>query len=250
MKIGRSISTQGGPADPTQPIGMVPAIWTYAYRWVSVQQDDADCFTSDVPLYNPHMNRRGWAANEYWSELDFPEFGKNQDLETGLYNTFLNINHQSLQFPTAAAIDGRYHTFTTIWRTQQTPLADIRDDQVAKYDGYYWVQDVNIPFEKYRGNPLTKLGPNRYALHKGKSASHFIDGEYVGENRVHVPAMAAQLNIGVWFPEWAGKAPWSRSSISIAAVKVWQYYDAGDVRGILVDDIGSNMDPNGVPVKQ
>lgn len=54
--------------------------------------------------------------------------------------------------------------------------------------------------------------------------------------------MAAQLNIGVWFPQWAGKAPWSESSISIASVKVWQFDDAGDVRGILVDDISSNID--------
>jgi hypothetical protein len=55
-------------------------------------------------MYNPYLNFRGWNNNEYWSELDFPEFGKGQNLEAGLYNTFLNRNHQSRQFSTKALI--------------------------------------------------------------------------------------------------------------------------------------------------
>ena len=67
---------------------------------------------------------------------------------------------------------------------------------------------------------------------------------------MYVPAMAAQLNIGVWFPNWGGKAPWSESSVSIASVKVWQFDDPGDVRGILTDDIPPNMDEKGAPLKR
>lgn len=250
MKIGQTDRNSESPDNPSRPIGMIPAIWTYAYRWVSVDKNIAHDFKAETSLYNPHMNRHGWGVNEYWSELDFPEFGKNQKLEVGLYNTFLNANHQSREFPTAVAIDGKYHIFTTVWRTHLLPFEGIRDDQVVKYSGYFWVQDKSISFDRYRGNPLKKLGQNRYALYMGKSATHYIDGVQVGQNTRYVPSMAAQLNIGVWFPEWAGKAPWSESSISIASVKVWQLYDEGDVRGILVEDIDNNMDKQGMPIKK
>ncbi len=129
-------------------------------------------------------------------------------------------------------------------------MPDIREDQVAAYDGYHWIRDKDVPFHTYCGNPLKKLGPNSYALYAGKSATHYIDGRRVGENTRFVPAMAAQLNIGVWFPEWAGKAPWAESSASIASVRVWQCNDPGDVRGILVDDIDNNMDIQGTPNKK
>ena len=247
MKIGSTMPTPGGPKDPSRPIGMVPAIWTYSCRWPQAGKADPASFHRDNPMYNPHMNHRGWGSNEYWSEIDFPEFGKNQDLETGLYNTFLNRFHKSRTFSTKAGIDGQYHTYTTLWRTHLVPMEGVRDDQFVEYDGYWWIQDKSIPFGTYRGNPLKRLGKDRYALCTGKEATHFIDGEYVGRNETFVPSMAAQLNIGAWFPGWGGAAPWSESSISIASVKVWQFDDPGDVRGILVDDIGSNMDEQGKP---
>ncbi|HYG34708.1 MAG TPA: hypothetical protein VEC99_07990 [Clostridia bacterium] len=74
---------------------------------------------------------------------------------------------------------------------------------------------------------------------------HWIDGQKIGENTRHVPCMAAQLNIGVWLPEWAGPAPWKSASVSFASVKIWQYEDEGDVRGVLQDDISSNFDAKG-----
>jgi len=241
MKIGDAEPSSGGPTDPARPIGMVPAIWTYSCRWPKAGKAGAASFSPDSPMYNPHLNHRGWGSNEYWSELDFPEFGRHQDLETGLYNTFLNRFHVCKTFPTKAAIDGRYHTFTTLWRTHLVPLDGVTDEQVIEYDGYWWVQDKAIPFESYRGNPLKRLGKDSYALYAGKEATHFIDGEFVGRNEKYTPCLAAQLNIGVWFPGWGGVAPWAESSISIASVKVWQFDDPGDVRGILVDDIGDNI---------
>jgi len=68
MKIGQTAPAPQGPDNPARPIGMIPAIWTYAYRWVAVDKDKAHDFSADMPLYNPHMNHHGWAANEYWSE--------------------------------------------------------------------------------------------------------------------------------------------------------------------------------------
>ncbi len=244
MKIGATDAAPGGPKDSMRPIGMVPAIWTYAYRWVGPGKSAPDSFNRSTPLFNPHMR------NEYWSEIDMPEFGKEQDLETGLYNTFLNANHQSRKFSTKDAIDGKYHTYTSIWRTHLVPKDGVTDSQVAEYDGFWWIQDKSIPFATYRGNPLKRLGKDHYALYAGKEVNHFIDGKYVGSNPTFVPVMAAQLSIGVWFPGWGGASPWAESQVSIASVKVWQFDDPGDVRGILTDDVPANMDPKGNPLKR
>lgn len=249
MKIGQTQSSDSSPSDPTQPIGMIPAIWTYGYRWVRGEHEDLDSFSAENPLYNPLMKRQ-WKSNEYWSEIDFPEFGKNQNLKTGLYNTFLNNKINSKTLDTSAAIDGRYHTFTTIWRTHLIPFPNLNDTQVVEYQGYHWIQDKKIPFKSYHGNPLKRLAKDKYALYSGKVASHYIDGNLVGTNTQFVPAHAAQLNLGVWFPKWAGAAPWQTSSASFASVKIWEYDDPGDVRNILTQDITNNMNQEGIPIKQ
>jgi len=244
IKIGSADDSPGGPVDPKRPIGMVPAIWTYAYRWVGPGNSSPGSFNRSNPLYNPHMK------NEYWSEIDMPELGKGQDLETGLYNTFLNTNHQSREFSTNEVVDGNYHTFTSVWRTQLVLMDGVTDSDVVESDGFWWIQDESIPFAEYRGNPLKRIGKNRYKLYEGKEVIHFIDDRYVGRNPTHVPVMAAQLSIGVWFPAWGGASPWAESKVSIASVKVWQYDDPGDVRGVLTDDVPPNMDAKGIPLKQ
>ncbi len=225
----------GSPEVP-RPIGMVPAIWTYASRWIKADQK--------TPLSNPKIK------NGYLSEIDFPEFGKGQDLESGLYNTFMNNEHDSQTLSTKAAIDGQYHTFTTIWRTHLVPMDDIADTQVAEAENFFWIQDAKVPFASYRGNPLKRLGKDKYARYAGKEVSHFIDGKLIGTFKTFIPAMASQLNMGVWFPGWGGAAPWTTSSVSIASVRVWQFKDSGDVRGILTEDISNNMNEAGTPVRQ
>ena len=55
-------------------------------------------------------------------------------------------------------IDGDYRTITTIWRTALTPFKNITDSQVVESGGVYWIQDKKIPFGRYRGNPLKRLG--------------------------------------------------------------------------------------------
>ena len=249
MKIGSTERHRGGPEDPTQPKGAVPAIWTYAYRFVEVDPARMDEFVPGVPLYNPHMKVYGTGANEYISELDFPEFGKDGDFTQGLYNTFCQNRHDPRVFDVSAAADGEYHTFTTEWRTRLIPMPGIRDDQVVEHLGYWWIQDKAVPFERYLGNPLKRLGKDSYALYCGEKAVHWLDGEKVGENDRFVPAMAAQLNLGVWLPQWAGPAPWETARVSFASVKVWQYDDPGDVRGVLIDDIPDNFDPEGRPLR-
>jgi hypothetical protein len=57
--------------------------------------------------------------------------------------------------------------------------------------------------------------------------------------------MAAQLNLGVWLPDWAGPVPWETATVSFASVKVWQYGDPGDVRGVITGDIKDNFDRAG-----
>ncbi|MCA9068852.1 MAG: hypothetical protein KDA84_08015, partial [Planctomycetaceae bacterium] len=97
----------------------------------------------------------------------------------------------------------------------------------------------------YLGNPLKRIGPNQYAVYQGDKVTHWLDGQKVGENTKFVPAMAAQLNLGIWLPKWAGPTPWKTARVSFASVKVWQYGDPGDVRGILTDDITNNFDAQG-----
>ncbi|HSU67197.1 MAG TPA: hypothetical protein VLJ39_10010, partial [Tepidisphaeraceae bacterium] len=106
---------------------------------------------------------------------------------------------------------------------------------------YWWVHDKSVPFEQYLGNPLKKLAANRYAVYMGDRADHYIDGHKVAENTRFVPCMAAQLTVGIWLPDWAGKAPWETASVSFASVRVWQFDDAGDVRGVLTEDVPSSF---------
>ncbi|BCU75578.1 glycoside hydrolase family 16 protein [Luteolibacter sp. LG18] len=250
MKIGGTAKQDGGPEDPMRPKGAVPAVWTYGYRYVSVPKEGMDAFHAAEPLYNPNMKAYGEGANEYWSELDFPEFGKAGDFDKALYNTFLQNKHQPRTFDVKPMIDGQYHTLTTEWRTKLVPIEGVTDAQVKEKDGFHWVQDRAVPFSQYFGNPLKRLGKDRYAVCAGDCAEHYLDGKKVAENKVFVPSMAAQLNLGVWLPGWGGSAPWKQSTVSFSSVKIWQYGDEGDVRGVITANIDDNYAADGKPVKK
>lgn len=240
MKIGSTEKSKEGPEDPMRPKGAVPAVWTYGYRYVSVPKEGMDAFHKSEPLYNPHMKAYGEGVNEYWTELDFPEFGKGGDFDKALYNTFLQNKHQSRSFGVKPVIDGQYHTLTTEWRTKLVPIEGVTDAQVSRKGDLYWVQDRAVPFNRYFGNPLKRLGKDRYAVHAGDRVDHYLDGKKVGENLVFVPSMAGQLTMGVWLPGWGGPAPWKQSTASFASVRIWQFGDEGDVRGVITDNITNN----------
>lgn len=246
MKIGTPEAYAGGPDDPLRPAGCVPAVWTYGYRYVKGRSKDQ--FDSDFPLYNPHMPAYGGAANEYWSEIDFPEFGKEGNFDKAMYNTFLQNRHDSRLFDVSSVFDGKYHTLVTQWRTHLRELPEIKDEHVIAADGFWWIQDKSVPFEEYLGNPLKRLGKDRYALYEGAEANHWIDGKLVARNDKWVPAMAAQLNLGVWLPNWAGPARWKKAEVRFASVRVWQFDDEGDVRGVLSGNLQDNFDKAGRPL--
>jgi hypothetical protein len=124
----------------------------------------------------------------------------------------------------------------------------VTDAQVLEREGFWWIADKAVPFERYLGNPLKRVGENRYAVYSGARVEHWLDGKKVGENSKNLPAMAAQLTLGVWLPTWAGAADWEIASVSFAAVKVWQYDDPGDVRGILTASIQDKFDEKGRPI--
>ena len=245
MKVGGTKSYSGGPADPRHPVGAVPALWTYAYRLVSAGPEYRHEFVSRVPLYNPIMESYGNGSSEYWSEIDFPEFGKAGLFEHAMYNTFCQNKFHGDVFDVTPGVDGVYHTYTTEWRTQLLELPGISDAQVVKSEGFSWINDKSVPFGSYLGNPLKRLAKNRYAACFGKVAAHWLDGKKLGESREFVPSMAAQLNLGIWLPKWAGPAPWKLTTLRVASVKVWQYSDPGDVRGVLTHDITDSFDKSG-----
>ena len=120
---------------------------------------------------------------------------------------------------------------------------------MIEHEGYWWVRDKAVPIDKYLGNPLKRLRKEEYAVYIGDEAVHWIDGQFVARNTTFVPAMAAQLSLGVWLPDWAGPAPWKVAKITYASVKVWQYDDPGDVRGVLTEDIGDSFDAAGRPLR-
>lgn len=249
MKIGAGEAVEGGPANPKHPSGAVMAIWTYGYRFVEVPREKMKEFVADAPLYNPLMPAYQGPFNEYWSELDFPEYGKKGDFSQAMYNTFCQNRHHPKDFPIGWAADGKYHTYTTEWRTTLRELPGVTDKQVVEAEGYWWIRDKAVAFEKYLGNPLKRLGKDKYAVYIGERATHWIDGKQVAENRKWVPAMTGQLTMGVWLPDWAGPAAWKQSQVSYASVKVWQYDDEGDVRGILTGDIRDSFDKQGREIK-
>ena len=250
MKVGSADARPGCPVDPRRPKGSVPAIWTYAYRFVTVPKPRMREFVPEVPLYNPHMPRYGIGANEYWSELDFPEFGKAGEFDRAMYNTFCQNMHEPKFFDVAPAVDGGYHTYTTEWRTELKPIDGVTDAQVTEAEGYFWVKDKAVPFDRYYGNPLKRLGPDRYAAYAGARADHWLDGKKVAENTRFVPSMAAQLTMGVWLPDWAGPAEWSTATVSFAGARVWQYDDPGDADGVLTTDVPDNFATDGKPVRR
>jgi hypothetical protein len=250
MKIGSGEPHPGGPSDPRRPKGAVPTIWTYAYRFISVPRERMHEFVPEIPLYNPHMPAYGTGANEYWSELDFPEFGKDGDFDHGLYNTFTQNRHEPKPYDVSRVIDGQFHTYTTEWRTTLRPIDGVSDTQVTESEGFWCIKDKAIPFEKYLGNPLKRLGPDRYALYSGERVDHWIDGAKVAENTRFVPSMAAQLTMGVWLPDWAGEAPWKTATVSFASVKVWQFDDPGDARGVLTKSLNDNFDASGRALRE
>ncbi len=241
-----------GSTDHPQPKGMVPAIWTYGYRMIKINTDQPNEFHRKHPMYHPYLQEWGPAQAFYWSEIDFPEFGKSGEYAKPMYNTFLNKQKHSTTFDINGAADGDYHTYTTDWRTGLVPIDAVKDSQVAESPqakGFYWVQDKAIPYEKYWGNPLRRISKNKYAVCSGISAKHWVDGKFVGENKKFVPSMTGQLNLGVWLPTWAGKAPWDTMTVKFASIKVWQYNDPGDVKGVLIEDITNNFDNKGNPLK-
>lgn len=223
------------------PRGAVPAIWTYGYASQKGDAARANEFQVDRPLYNPRLREHGTGVAFYLSEIDFPEWGKAGRFDRALYNTYMNKQHQYRTFDTPMAEDGDYHTYTTEWRTALRPIDGVTDAQVVAHRGYWWVQDKKIPFENYGGNPLKRISKNRYAVYSGTRVVHFVDGKKVGENTAAVPCMSAQLNIGVWLPDWAGPADWEQAQVFIASVRIWQFNDPGDVRGILTENITDNF---------
>jgi hypothetical protein len=250
VKVGAKRAYDGGPADPTRPAGAIPAIWTYGYRYARAGGGSRDDFQKDDPLYNPLMRvGRGGGTCMYWSELDFPEFGKGGRFERAMYNTFCQNRHHPELFDVAGYIDGAYHTLTTEWRTRLAPLDGVGDAQVVEHGGFFWVHDRSVAFERYLGNPLKKLGPDRYAVCSGSEVNHWIDGRPVARNTQFVPSMAAQLNLGIWLPDWAGPARWRTATISFGTIRVWQYDDQGDVRGILAERITDSFDERGRPIR-
>ncbi|MCH2581671.1 MAG: hypothetical protein MK133_10805, partial [Planctomycetes bacterium] len=186
MKIGSA-------ANP-RPKGIVPAIWTYGYRAVSVPAKLSDNFSPTQPLYHPYLQKWGKGQAFYWSEIDFPEYGKSGKYDRPMYNTFLNSKHLPLTFDVHGAADGRYHTYTTEWRTGLVPIKGVKDSQVAKAKGFYWIQDKAVDFGLYFGNPLKRRGRDGYAGCSGLTARHWIDRRYIGENQRFGPSMSGQLN--------------------------------------------------------
>jgi hypothetical protein len=244
MRVGGMEKLTDGPADPTRPIGTIPAIWVFAGWNTRVKPELSDGYVKENPLYQPYLQEYGKGNAYYWSELDFCELGKKGDFEHGLYNTFLHKKTDSRVLPVQVA-DGKFHTYTTEWRTTLVEVKDLRDDQVMEHDGRFWVRDLKVPFSSYWGNPMRKLGPNRYAVQQGQIASHWIDGKFIGENTKFVPCIAAQLSLGVWLPDWAGPAPWQVSRVSFGPVRVWKYNDEGDVKGLISNDQPDNIGKDG-----
>jgi hypothetical protein len=244
MRVGDTDKNDASPENPTRPIGTIPAIWVYAGWNTRVKPELADNYVSENPFYQPYLQEWGRGNAFYWSELDFPELGKKGDFDHGLYNTFMSKQKDSITYPVNVA-DGRFHTYTTEWRTTLIAMKDLRDDQVKEHEGFWWVRDLKVPFGSYWGNPLKKLGPNQYATYQGLIARHWIDEKFVGENTKFVPCIAAQLSLGVWLPDWAGPAPWKTSRVSFAGIRVWQYNDEGDVKGLLTNDQADNIGTDG-----
>jgi hypothetical protein len=240
-EIVMKVDKPSGSGAPALPKGAVPAIWTYAYRWAEGPADKQPAFAPSAPLFNPLMKVSGSPATEYWSEVDFPELGKNGDFTHGGYNVFCQSRYEWKTFAVPPVMDGKYHTYVMEWRTGLKPLTNVTDTQVIERNGYWWVQDKSISINDYLANPLKRLGKNSYAAYTGLAARHWVDGKFVGENKRNVPCMAAQLTMGVWLPGWGGPAPWQTAQVSFGPVKIWQYDDPGDVRGILTEDVPPNF---------
>jgi autotransporter-associated beta strand protein len=231
----------GAPNGQVDQIGAVPAIWNYSYEWVQTTVANQNNFDPTVPMYNPLLKVSGSPATEYWSEIDYPELGNNGDFAHGGYNVYCQNTYDWKTYSVPPVMDGQYHTYAMEWHTGLKPLINVTDAQVIQHNGYWWVQDKTIPIASYLGNPLKRLGPNSYAAYTGLTTQNWFDGTLVGGNTNYVPCMASQLTFGVWLPGWGGAAPWTTAQVSFGPVKIWQYDDPGDVRGVLTEDVPPNF---------
>jgi hypothetical protein len=235
-EVAMKVGVPSGEGAPAQPKGAVPAIWTYSYRWAETPAEKQTAFNANAPLYNPNLKVSGSPATEYWSEIDFPELGKNGDFTHGGYNVFCQNRYEWKTYAVPPVMDGKYHTYVMEWHTGLKPLPDAKDSQVIEHNGFWWVRDKTILINSYLGNPLKRLGKDEYAVCCGLTAQYWVDGKMVGQSTGNVPCMAAQLTMGVWLPAWAGPA-----QVFFGPVKIWQYDDPGDVRGILTEDVPPNL---------
>ena len=106
---------------------MVAAIWTYGYRLVRVKTDTPDEFNAEQSRYHPYLQEWRPVPAFYWSEIDFPEYGKAGECAEPIYNIFITKQKESKPFDVHGVADGGYHTYTTEWRNGLVPIPEVEE---------------------------------------------------------------------------------------------------------------------------
>lgn len=233
MKIGRPKSNP-----QSAPVGLCPAIWTFHYEEHYAKSSDStgSQLNPNDPLYQPRF-KEGDATNGYYStvnsEIDWPELGRNGNFNTALYNTYISEVRAGGNFKTVDysslginVLDGKYHKYRMEWSTKLTPTT-LTDSQVVPYGAYYYATDSAT--SPYQGFPVVKKSDGIWYVYQGASATFYVDGIKVGTSTSKVSPVSARLNVGAWFPSWAGTPNWDETKIYISDITIYPKHDEGDV---------------------
>lgn len=228
MKIGHT-------SDNQIPAGLSPFIMLFHYEEHEAGPNNprGEKLNPFDPIYQPRFkekNRNGLYFSTVNIEIDAPELGRNGNFEVGSYNTYISTGAEGatieqIQFP-SSILDGKYHTYRLDWHTTLLPTM-LRDDQVKPLGAYYYAYDS--PTSPIQGFPVIKKADNKWYALVGSSVVYYLDGKKIGTNTKNIPAVAARLAIGGWFPSWAGTPNWSETKIYISEITITPYHEKGDI---------------------
>lgn len=219
------VTLKMGDEENPNPKGMCVALWLFAYSEHESGEDPKSANPADLLYQVKYRDEDGISISN--QEIDFPELGKDNDLNRALFSAYLTPTKKG--YTTKEVMlevnDGEFHTYAVEWRTTLFPLYDVTDRDVTEQEGKLFITN---PKNTYQGRPVHKNGTDDYSLYTGKSVVFFVDDKEVARINKFIPFIPMQLHLGVWFPEWAGPAPWEEGRVYVSKVRAIPYRDPGD----------------------
>ena len=171
----------------------------------------------------------GWYYSTVNSEVDFPELGHYGKWDSAMYNVYLTEKEAIYLTKTLPhrVSDGKYHKYSMVWRTDLVDTDCRTTVEHPLMPKRYYCNDISSKDQSF---PTTTV-EGRTKIYRGVRTDFYIDDVFVvsAVNPDPVPAVAAQLCIANWLPDWAGPANFDMVSMFVSEVSIQPFNDPGDV---------------------